>query len=252
MFTVPAVRTAVTAAALVVLGAGTLRAQRTMDTTLAVRANARFSLSNMSGNITVNPWNRSQIRIQAESEGARVEVSESPSGVSVRTSSRGSHGDVEFIISVPVGTALELHGMSSDVDVTRVCGQVDINTLSGDIQVDCVEGGAQIESSDVTAEVVSGDVEYTGRILDNGRYKLSAHSGDVTVRTPGSPSATVSIETFSGDFESDFQIALVPGQHLSSKNYEFRLGSGSARVQLSSFSGTIALRRMGAGGPREE
>jgi len=301
MNTVPAVRTAVTAAALLVLGAGTLRAQRTVDTTVAVRANARFSLTNQQGTVTVRSWNRSQIRVVAESERARVDINESGNGVSVRTSSRGGHGDVDFTITVPKGTSLELHGMSLDVEVNDVCGELDVNTLSGDVTVDCVEGSAQlqtisgdialanargsvdinstsgdvelhavrgavsvqsvsgditldgIESNDITAEVVSGDVEYTGRLVDNGRYKFAAHSGDVTIHVPGTPNATFGIETFSGDFESDFQIQLQGGSHINGKNWEFRLGTGSARVTLSSFSGTISLRRDGArGNPREE
>jgi DUF4097 and DUF4098 domain-containing protein YvlB len=295
-----AVRTAVTAVALLGLGAGTLRAQRTIDTTLAVRANARLSLSNQSGDIVIRSWNRSQIRVQAESDRARVEINESPSGVSVRTVNRGGHGDVDYTITVPNGTALELHAMSSDMEISGVCGQLDINAMSGGVTADCVEGSAQIEtisgditltnargtvdlsttsgdvelrtvrgrvsvesvsgdvsldqieSNDITAEVVSGDVEYTGRIVDGGRYRFSAHSGDVTVRVPGTPNATIGIETFSGDFESDFQIQLAQNTQINGKNWEFRLGTGSARVQLNSFSGTISLRRLGAGGPREE
>ena len=302
MNTRSAVRSAVTAVTLAILGAGTLRAQqRSLDTTIAVRSNARLSVSNQSGTITVRAWSRPQFRIQAESDRARIDVNETPTGVSVRTSNRGGHGDVDFTINVPAGTTLELGGMSSDIDITQVCGRIDLNTLSGDIQVDCVREGAQIqtvsgditlanvqgpvdvnstsgdvdlrnargpisiesvsgditmdnvESDDITAEVVSGDVQYTGAIRDGGRYKLSAHSGDVTMHLPtGTPNATVSIETFSGDFESDYQITIGSGTNMSGKNWSFRLGNGSARVQLSSFSGTIALRRGGSGGNREE
>ena len=303
MKTLIAVRSAVTVTALVVMGAGTLRAQqRSLDTTIAVRGNPRLSVSNQSGTITIRSWSRSQFRIQAESDRARIDLNETPTGVTVRTGNRGGRGDVDFTINVPTGTALELQGMSSDMDITGVCGRIDLNTLSGDIKVDCVEGGAQIqtvsgdidlsnvrgpmdinstsgsvtlsrargqvsiesvsgdismeqvESDDITAEVVSGDVDYNGRIQDGGRYKFSAHSGDVTVHLPPSatPNATVSIETFSGDFESDYQIQIGPGSQMSGKNWSFRLGNGSARVQLSSFSGTIALRRGGTGGNREE
>jgi DUF4097 and DUF4098 domain-containing protein YvlB len=207
---------------------------------------------------------------------------------------------VDFTITVPAKTALELHGMSSDIEVSNVCGELDVNTMNGDISVDCAEGNvqmqtisgditmrnvrgpvdisttsgsidlngvrgqiaaqsvsgdislAQIESSDITAEVVSGDVSYEGRLVDGGRYKFAAHSGDVTLTVPGTPNAAISIETFNGEFESDFQITMGGnGNRVGGKNMEFRLGTGSARVQLSSFSGTISLRRQGASN-REE
>ena len=301
MNTGSAVRTAVTAVTLLCAGAGALRAQRTMDTTLNVRGTPRLNVSNLNGSITVRSWNRSQIRVVAESdhERSRIEINDTPSGVTVRTSPRGGHGEVEFTITVPQRTALELHGMSSDVEVVNVCGSVDVNTMSGDISVDCVEGDAQIqtisgdvtvgnvrgpldisatsgdidvrnvrgpvaaqgvsgdislaeiESNDVTAEVVSGEVSYEGRLMDGGRYKFAAHSGDVTLTIPGTPNATFSYETFNGEFESDYQIQISGGTRMNVKKMEFRLGNGSARVQLNSFSGTISLRRQGAGN-REE
>jgi DUF4097 and DUF4098 domain-containing protein YvlB len=303
MYTGPAVRTAVTAVTLLVLGAGALRAQRTTDTTLSVRANARLNVTNQNGTITVRVWNRSQIRVVAESDHdrARVEINETASGVSVRTSPRGGHGEVDFTISVPAKTQLELHGMSSDIEVVNVCGEVSVNTMNGDVNVDCAEGSvqlqsisgditlgnvrgsvevgstsgdvdvrgvrggpvsaqsvsgdvslAQVESNDITAETVSGEVDYEGRLIDGGRYKFASHSGDVTLRISGTPSAAFQVETFSGDFESDYTIELTPGSRVSGKKWEFRLGTGSSRVQLGSFSGTVSLRRMGAGNPREE
>lgn len=302
MLTGHAVRTAVTAATVLLAGAGTLRAQRTTDTTLNVRAGARLNVSNQNGTITVRSWNRNQVRVvaEADNERARIEINDSPSGVSVRTAARGGHGEVDFTITVPSKTALELHGMSSDIEVNNVCGQVDINTVSGDVTVDCVEGStqiqtisgditlgnargavdisstsgdvdlhgvkgqvaiqsvsgdislAQVESTDITAEVVSGDVSYEGRLLDGGRYKFAAHSGDVSLHLAGTPNATVGIETFNGEFESDYQIRIGEGTRVNGRSWDFQLGTGSAHVQLSSFSGTISLRRLGAGGPREE
>jgi hypothetical protein len=88
-------------------------------------------------------------------------------------------------------------------------------------------------------------------VLDNGRYRLAAHSGDVTLHVTGSLNATVSVSTFSGDFASDFPIELQPGSHVS-REWEFKQGTGSARVRLNSFSGTINLRRGTGTSPREE
>ena len=72
-------------------------------------------------------------------------------------------------------------------------------------------------------------------------------SGDVVLRLPGAFNATVTVSTFSGEFSSDFDITLDRGMHGSGKEWTFRQGTGSARVRLQSFSGTINLRRSGAG-----
>jgi len=299
-------RTAVTAVTLLTLGAGALRAQITTDTTVAVRAGVRLSLQSMNGSVTVRSWNRNQIRVLAESDRARVDVQSSGNVVSVRTESRRTHSEVEYSISVPAGTPIEVaNALSVDVQIAGVCGPVNITTVSGDIDVQCIEGDGIIGSvsgdisisdargplevnatsgdvsvtgsrgptrlhnvsgdvsvSDVShpeldVETVNGDVEYSGPILNNGRYRFAAHSGDVGINVQGNLNALFSVSTFSGDFESEYEITINPGTTMHGKDMEFRIPSSgstsnSARVRLNSFSGTISLRRAGGGRNREE
>jgi DUF4097 and DUF4098 domain-containing protein YvlB len=281
-----------------VLGAGSLLAQGTLDTTITVRGTPRLVVANQNGEVVVRAWGRNQIRIEAESERARIEVDESAGRVSVRSVSRRGNPEVSYSISVPGGTAIEVSGISTDVTLSDVCGEVNINNVSGDITVVCSERLASIQSvsgdielrdirgdldvsatsgdvtvrgvrgsvsahavsgdmelsdiegSDVTAESVSGDVDYDGVIRDNGRYRFQSHSGDVTVRMQGAVNATFTVSTYSGEFEPNFEVRLEPGTRLS-REWQFRLGTGSARVRLESFSGSIQLQR-GAGSPREE
>jgi DUF4097 and DUF4098 domain-containing protein YvlB len=294
-------KAALIAVTAVLATAPVLVAQTSLDTTIAVRAGARLSVWNMSGSVTVRSWDRSQIRVQAEYEGARIEVHASPTRVSVRTVSRRGEGDVDYTITVPQGTAAELNGVSSDVEVSGVCGEVSANAVSGDVTAGCVAGDAviqsvsgdvtvtdarggveagstsgdvivhgargsvsahtvsgdvtlsEVEGADVAAETVSGDISYAGPIVATGRYRFEAHSGDVTVRVAGTVNATISVGTFSGEFQSDFPIELTPGRGVSpGSEWEFRLGNGSARLRLRSFSGTVNLRRGPSGARREE
>jgi len=280
------------------LGAPALRAQNTLDTTLTARAGTRLSVTNLSGDITIRAWDRAQVRIIAQYDRARVEVDEGPGRISVRSTYRRSDDDVEFTITVPNGTPVEVNGTATDVTLIGVCGEATVNTISGDVDAQCVgestissvsgdvtvadaraglEAGStsgdvavrgargdvtahsvsgdvqlsQVDGTDVSAETVAGEITYSGRILDNGRYRFEAHSGDVTVRVTGNLNAQISVGTFSGDFESDFPIELSPGSKMG-REWEFRLGNGSARLRLRSFSGTIGLRRGSGGSPREE
>lgn len=281
------------AAALAVIalpwGAGPLAAQ-SLDTTLSVRSGTRLTVSNVSGDITVRSWGRQQIRIVAEYDRARVEVDESPGRVSVRTASRRGDAEVTYDITVPSGTPIEAGGVSSDIDVSGVCGSVNLNSVSGDVTLVCARGevtvqsvsgdvrvtdvrgrldlgstsgdvraeNAQgdvvahsvsgdvelenIETAEASAETVSGDVTYAGRIADRGHYRFEAHSGDVVLRVAGGFNATVTVSTFSGDFDSDFPVTLRPGTRVQ-REWEFTIGTGSAQVSLRSFSGGIHLGR---------
>ncbi len=301
----PTLHATVTAVALLGVSAGALHAQRgrdrdegSLDTTIAVRAGARLSVTNQNGSVAVRSWGRNQIRVVAEYDQARIEIDESGSRVSVRAVHRRGHGEVDYTITVPSGTAVDVNGLSTDIDVSGVCGEVTASVVSGDIAVQCTEGLAQIQTTsgdvmvsdvrgdldvgttsgdiqvrgvrgrasihgvsadvdiadvqgnDVTAEVVSGEIRYAGPIRDNGRYTFKSHSGEVSVHVVGTLNAIVNVSTFSGEFDTDYEVRLEPGTRIS-REWQFRAGTGSARVRLESFSGTIYLKPA-TGGRREE
>ena len=154
--------------------------------------------------------------------------------------------------------------VSGDVTLTDARGRVEISSTSGEVTVrgaraelaaHSVSGDVlleRIEGQEVTAETVSGEVSFAGPIREGGRYRFQSHSGDVTIHPDGALNATISVSTFSGDLESDFPVTLTRGRHVRSREFEFTVGSGNARLQLASFSGTIYLRRAGAAPSREE
>jgi DUF4097 and DUF4098 domain-containing protein YvlB len=271
--------------------AGSLPAQ-SVDTTVAVRSGARFELNGVSGSVRVQSWNRAQIHVVAEADGARVDVEASSSGVSVRTQPRRGEGDVDFNITVPLNTPIEVHAISADVDVSGVCGEATVGSISGGVSLRCANGESQVESvsgdvqatdvrgrleinstsgdvqvrgvhgdvsarsvsgdvtlervdgQEVRAETVSGDIGFSGPVHDGGRYGFHSHSGDVTVQPEGDLSASVSVSTFSGDVESDWPMTINPGGgYVHPREWEFTIGTGSAKLILESFSGTIYLRR---------
>jgi DUF4097 and DUF4098 domain-containing protein YvlB len=285
---------AVLAVAATALAPRALKAQE-VDTTIAVRSGARFELNSVSGTVKIQTWGRQQIRVVAETDGARVDIDASGSSVSVRTVPRRGEGDVDFTITVPTNTAVEVHAISADVEVSGVCGAATLGSISGGVTLRCGNGDVQVESvsgdvqasdvrghleisstsgdvdartvhgevsarsvsgdisldrvdgQDVRAETVSGEIGFTGPIHDAGRYGFHSHSGDVTVRPDGDLNASVSVSTFSGDVESDWPMTINPGGGpVRPREWEFTIGTGSARLSLESFSGTIYLRRGGA------
>lgn len=171
-------------------------------------------------------------------------------------------GTLSGDVDVRCATDAQINSVSGDVTVADVRGSLEVNATSGSIDVRGVRGNAAlhavsgdislagIDGNQIEAETVSGEVDYAGRILDNGRYRFASHSGDVTIRVTGTLNAAVETETFSGEFLSDWPIEIQGGTVIN-KNMSFRLGNGSARMRLASFSGTISLRRA-TGSPREE
>ncbi len=123
---------------------------------------------------------------------------------------------------------------SDDVRVVDASGDVSAETVSGDIYLE------RIRSSRVDAGTVSGDVYYDGAIQPRGRYSFVTHSGDVIASVQEGADVTVSVGTLNGDLSASFPL---PTRDDRGRRITFTLGSGSARLELETFSGDVELRR---------
>ena len=207
------------------------------DYTVEVPANTPLTVNGVSSDIDVQGVCG---EAELQSVSGDVKLACAQGNVSITSTS----GDV----SLTDGRGrVEISSISGDVTVRGARADVAAHSVSGEVLLDRVEG------QEVTAEAVSGEISFAGPIKDGGRYRFQSHSGDVTLRPEGALNATISVSTFSGDLESDFPITLSGGGHRNSpREFEFTVGSGSARLTLSSFSGTIYLRRGGAPSREEE
>jgi DUF4097 and DUF4098 domain-containing protein YvlB len=180
-------------------------------------------------------------------------------GVSLEVSIEGSAGDVT--VSTVEGD-ISLDGGSGNVALSAVDGSVTLAAASGKIAVNAVDGDVSVSESDgaiavtavdgdvilegitsdnVSVNAVDGDIGYEGTIEDGGRYVLSTHDGDLDVMIPGGANARISIDTFSGELDTDFPVELEGD--FGKKRISFTVGTGKALVELSAFDGTISLRQ---------
>ncbi len=142
---------------------------------------------------------------------------------------------------------IQARGVQGHMEFHTVGGDLEGSDLSGDLVAASIGGDVQlngVQASDVQASTVSGDVSYEGTVRDGGHYVLSSHSGDVVFAMPEGAGATITVNTFSGDFDTAFPVRLT--EQRKGQRFSFGVGSGSARVDLQSFSGDISLARHGA------
>jgi DUF4097 and DUF4098 domain-containing protein YvlB len=150
-----------------------------------------------------------------------------------------------------------LETVSGNIDVTKVDGDVRAESVSGtqtmtdvagDIESESVSGTISIsraKSTSVRAETVSGSIGYRGTFEPSGNYEFRSHSGRVTLGMPADAGATVSLQTFNGNVDSDFPVTLESGRgrrgHES--RFDFKIGNGRTRIVLETFSGDIKIQR---------
>lgn len=153
---------------------------------------------------------------------------------------------VEGSVTIENATGrVDASSVNDDVLLTNIAGEIRAESTNGDVRLE------KIRSASVEASTINGDITFDGPVREGGRYALSTHDGDLWMTVPEGSSATVSVSTFSGSFESDFPVSLERGQR-TKRRFTFVLGGGSARVDLESFSGDVRLVRPGGRGSSME
>lgn len=160
---------------------------------------------------------------------------------------------VDFVVRLPAGLRVDAKTVSGDVVASGLRGRLDLGTVSGDLELTDAQGellDARSVSGDVTlerisvvevsAETVSGDVTFVGALDAKGAYDFKTLSGDVIVTLPREPDAKVSAVTFSGRLDSDFPVER--DSRRSRSRFNATWGSGTAQLDLESFSGDIRIK----------
>jgi hypothetical protein len=251
---------------LAVLASGAAFAARTpLDETHPLNGDARLSVSNVKGSITVTTWDRNEVRIEGYlgdgTEG--LEVKGGPGSLSIEVKypensgggwfgwGQNEAGDSELRVTAPAGVSLEVEAVAADVDIRGVRGaQLEIDNVSGDVTVDSAArdvevntvSGSQdlvLHANDVSAESVSGDVAIRGEL--GGRVDLEAVSGTLSVDS-SSAAKSLSASVVSGDVK--LRTGLQPGGRLKAESLSGDLeltlpASTSASLSASSFTGSI-------------
>jgi DUF4097 and DUF4098 domain-containing protein YvlB len=133
------------------------------------------------------------------------------------------------------------------IEARSVDGDVTITGSTGDIVADTTDGAIRITGSAATsidASTVDGDIVFDGAVSSEGQYRFVTHDGDVYLRVPENPSATVSIRTYEGRFTSTYPVQL-SGDYKRGRRVSFTLGGGAATVEIEAFDGHIRVLKPG-------
>ncbi len=239
-------------------------AGRAIDETLTASADGEVSIELITGSVRIIGWDRDEVRITGTigDDVEELDISSSSGRVSIevefpddgRRRIRDAEADLE--IHVPTGSSVETETVSADISVEGVSGTVEMESVSGEITIEgamreveaeTVSGDIRLMSDDALREgefaSVSGDIEFRAALDAGGEFSFETVSGDIELRLPSNTSAEFSVETFSGKIDNEFgPEAEKDSKYLPSKSLEFSTGSGSASVEVESFSGRVSLR----------
>ncbi|HEV3218213.1 MAG TPA: DUF4097 family beta strand repeat-containing protein [Candidatus Acidoferrales bacterium] len=212
--------------------------------------------------------------VETEQAGSRVEINTRM----VDESSRGADMQVDYQILVPDETELTVRTNSGSIVVESVHGDLTFDTIAADVNLKSVGGMVFVTTTDgsivcqmcdgrdfkaetvrgnveliqpimdkITVHTTAGSIHFDGDFLRHGLYVLKSDTGNTEVRFGPASSFDLTARSERGSVIS--QANLQPDKHGKHKlpvpKYGNALagtvGLGNAKVELSSFSGTIKI-----------
>jgi DUF4097 and DUF4098 domain-containing protein YvlB len=183
-----------------------------------------------------------------------------------------------YTITVPEEVELQIRSDAGSVTVAGVLGDMRVDTVTADVQlqevggsqvvktiggsvvcmrcsgrmeVNSISGSAKFVESQLGSILVqtsTGNIYFEGSFLRQGVYSFKNYSGLIDIRFSGTDSFDLSAASLYGSVEN--QANLKPHTHgrresppESAKSLVGTLNEGHARVMLSSFNGTIKIRK---------
>ncbi|MFZ3363777.1 MAG: DUF4097 family beta strand repeat-containing protein [Candidatus Acidiferrales bacterium] len=217
--------------------------------------------------------NSQKIEVDAEQVGNRVDIvthllAENISPDELRAN---------YVITVPEDSELQVHSDSGSVAISKILGDMSVETVAagvdaediggymvvqtvggsfqcmrctGRIEVHSISGDLRLvddHSSNIFAQTATGNILLDGDFLPNGVYRLKNYSGPINVRFSAGDSFDVNATSLYG--KVDNQAKLVPPSHPNQRPPRFAkslfgsLNQGRAKLELSSFNGTINIHK---------
>src|SRR5271154_5929859 len=216
----------------------------------------------------------SKVNLETENAGDRIDVSANV----VDITAQPNETEVNFQLTVPEETELELKTQTGLIYVEQVMGDMTLQSVAGDVHLkevsgyivvrtthgslvcaqcagkldfNSVSGSAQLLQPGLTSVnlfTTSGNILFDGDFIRTGIYTMRSGKGTVEVHFSGNDSFDLNAQTATGTVDNQAQAYLRPDshgmKHMASKFTKGlfgTVGNGLAKVELSSYSGTIRI-----------
>jgi DUF4097 and DUF4098 domain-containing protein YvlB len=189
-------------------------------------------------------------RVSVESFASSIVVSGVTGPVTAETvnGSVSVAGSLKEVSAESVNGAVEVSGAPTRVHVGTTNGSVTVRGARGELEANTVNGevrvigGGPFERAQL--ESVSGAIYFEGALAPHAYLQAQTVSGAVELLLPGNVAADFTVNTFSGDIDTEFGAAVYrTGRHSPQKELNFSTGGGGAKVSIETLSGSVTLRK---------
>lgn len=229
------------------------------EQTYPLNANGKVGVSNVNGSITVEAWDRNEVKLEvtkiADSketlQDIEIRIDSRPDVFEVETDygrwNRNGNGnknwnnsrklEVEFRLSVPRGAVLdEIETVNGSVTVSNFTNYTEISAVNGSVRATNLRGTAKLSTVN---GATYADFE---RLQSGDKIDLSTVNGEVNLTIPSDVNATVKADTVNGSIRNDFGLPVRKGKYVGKDLYG-KIGSGETNIKLNSVNGELSILR---------
>ncbi len=189
----------------------------------ATNVDGRISLDASSGDVTVSRV-KGSLSVDVGSGNVSVSGAEGPISVDTGSGDVGLRQIQADVLSVDTGSG-------NVTGTTMTANAVSIDTGSGNVEL------SGLSAPNISIDTGSGDV-VVDMLASVSTLEVDTGSGNVTLRAPAGLNATVSLETSSGDLETDFSLLV---RRTSSDELRGQIGTGEGTISVETGSGDVRL-----------
>lgn len=259
-------------------GADTLKDH--FNQTVPLKPGSEVRLTNVNGGVTVDAWDRNEVRIEAEktvragSAAAarklmaqiRIDVVPGPAGLRIDTrvprreeggwladlfNGGGVSAGVSYKLHVPRRVALDVLDSNGAIQAAGTLGNAHLRTENGGITVREVSGNLDLESRNgaigvarsagsLKAVTTNGGIDAELLHLTAGDLHLQTSNGGVAIRLPKDSRLSVDAATSNGGVRSDLPVT---GGQAGKTSLTGDINGGGAKLYIRTSNGGVRIRQ---------
>jgi DUF4097 and DUF4098 domain-containing protein YvlB len=263
--------------------------RKVTEKTIPFTESGAISIENQNGRITVEAWDRSDVRIQitriaraSDAQKAeeylkqiRAEMEVTGSSIEIRSrfpkrnekvglfdvlSERVASFQIQYYLQVPVRTALALESTNGGIRVrgTRdglkaetTNGNIELAGVTGTIATESTNGGIEVRNAagSVAAATTNGGILIELKKLDAGG-KVSAETTNGSVEVYLPGTVKANLEAETTNGRVSVTLPVTSKGPMTSKSVRGTMGGGGPDITLATTNGNIEVRRLEDRAPR--
>lgn len=248
-----------------------------LDRTVPLQAGSQVRLSNVNGGVTLEAWDRNEVRIQAEKKvkagdadvarkymaQLKIDITQGADGLRIDTRyprrengffdwmfGKDVNANVTYRLQVPRRAALQIVNVNGGVSVTGTRGKALLETTNGGITVKDVQGSMVLETVNGGIDVlrsagalkagsVNGGIDAElSDLPDGSEIRLTSTNGGINLRLPRDARLSIDAGTTNGRVRSDLP---VDGGQPGKRSLKGDLNGGGGRLYVRTTNGGIDI-----------